>query len=537
MPLSDLPLRVLVLADDRYGANWNIESAAPSIVGALSSFGWKVETASASGTVAPCAWAASRGLKPFATDRRVSEIGDVAAYDALVVLPGQGHEKLLSSVAALELVRRADRAGLAIAAFCRGVRVLARAGILRDRRMTGHADYEDEYRAAGAIYIGYEDKKGKSDAPPPVVDDNLVTSMRSDYFRGWTCDAIRLAAERSRFSRALRAAEPMATARAEHAPEPGRKPRHEPQIERRGETLVFAFPIERGEEEFGLALARSIRDFAGSLSRSRILVLSRAAVDSEALAGLAALGAETLAYDIPAGLPELPFSWLPAAAARAEAEVEGRAGLLAWMAPDSLVLREPSEFLLPPEAALGFRPVHHALIGSRAGSPPDDYWSAIYQACGADPASAFAVVSTVDRSVLRFYPNAGHLAVRPRAGILRAWAENFGCLSSAPSVAATYPRDGRRPVFSHQAFLAATILSRLPRSALRELSFAYNYPLHLHSACPAHLAPRALEDLTVARYDGRAAFPGRAGASGPELPPIGPALSEWLRDVPRITSP
>jgi protease I len=87
-------------------------------------------------------------------------------YDVLVVPGGKAPQALLAHAAALELVRRFGEAGMPLAAICHGPRLLAAAGVLKGRRVTGHASIAGELRRAGARY---EDSAA-------VVDGNLVTS-------------------------------------------------------------------------------------------------------------------------------------------------------------------------------------------------------------------------------------------------------------------------------------------------------------------------------------------------------------------------
>jgi len=502
------PVRALLLVDEGYGANWLIQDGKPSIAGALSALGWEVDVASLSGKVDPCAWGAGKGLMPVST-LRTDAIGDIGSYDLVAVLPGRGHEGLARDPAALDAIRRAHAEGLAVAGLCRGARVLAAAGVVAGRRMTGHPDYAAEYRAAGAEYVGYSDLAKKSDAPPPVVDGNLVTAVRCNYFRAQICEALRIAAANSRAARGAAAAEPPAA-----------------------RTAAFAFMAARGKEKEALALASSLRTFGGALRDSRILAMVAGSADrlpADSRAALEALGVELAPYELPPALDSFPLADKVPAAAAAEARLaaepaSSRPDALVWMDSDTLVVREPSEVLLPAGARLGYRPVHHTVIGSPADSVPDAFWTAVYAACGTDPAAAFPVTAMIDRRRIRFYPNAGFLVVRPSDGLLGAWYADFAKGYELPALAALYDSDQRRQLFAHQAFLAATLLARLPPSAMRELSFAYNYPLHLHGNCPAELKPSRLEDLATMRYDRWANWP----KIGPTLPPSGAALAEWV---------
>jgi len=190
--------RVLLLADDSWGANWNIEDENSSINEMLLSYGWKLHVASVKGEVAACAFAQkATGTKSLRMDLLVRDIASVEDYDAVIVLPGQSHENLLADRRTLDLLREADRKGLVIAAFCRGVRLLAAAGVVRGRRITGHPDYAEEYTAAGADYIGFKDLETKSDAPPPVVYGRLITAVRSKFYREEACAAIRAAVDKA----------------------------------------------------------------------------------------------------------------------------------------------------------------------------------------------------------------------------------------------------------------------------------------------------------------------------------------------------
>jgi putative intracellular protease/amidase len=195
---NDSP-RILLLADDSWGANWNIEDEKSSLSEMFLSYGWKLDLASVKGEVASCEFARqATGVKSLRMDLLISDIGSVKGYAAVIVLPGQSHENLMASRQALELLREADRKGLVVAGFCRSVRVLAAAGIVRGRRITGHPDYAAEYRNAGAVYLGFKDLEKKADAPPPVVDGNIVTVVRSKYYREEAGEAIRTAVENAR---------------------------------------------------------------------------------------------------------------------------------------------------------------------------------------------------------------------------------------------------------------------------------------------------------------------------------------------------
>jgi protease I len=91
---------------------------------------------------------------------------DAADYELLLLPGGEAPAQLCRDPAVLQRVRSFVAAGKPVAAICHGPQVLAAAGVLPGRHVTGHRSVADELRAAGAVY---EDRE-------VVVDDHLVTS-------------------------------------------------------------------------------------------------------------------------------------------------------------------------------------------------------------------------------------------------------------------------------------------------------------------------------------------------------------------------
>ncbi len=307
------------------------------------------------------------------------------------------------------------------------------------------------------------------------MDGNLVTGARSHSLRGLICDAIRIVVENGRATGGPSA-----------------------------RSALFAFPLESGGERAAVLLADSLRRSGGELARSSLAaVVEKGVVVAEgARTRLQGLGVEFVIHGIDPRLEGIPLAEKAEAAAAAEAHaLDRKVEVLVWLDRDSYVLREPSEFLLPGGATLAFRPVHHRRIGSRAAEPLGPFWSIIFDRLGVDPARAFPVVSTIDRERIRFYPNAGCLAVRSEAGLMAAWREALADIAQSEGLTVLTGGDPVKSLFLHQAVLAVTLLKRVPRSALRELSFVYNYSLHLHGKTPVDLKPGRLEDLVTVRYE------------------------------------
>ena len=90
----------------------------------------------------------------------------VKEYDVVILPGGQpGGANLLSNPEVLEMVRYFDRENKYVAAMCSGTLVLAEAGVIEGKRVTGYTGYET--KLTGGIFV------------PEVVavDGNIITSQ------------------------------------------------------------------------------------------------------------------------------------------------------------------------------------------------------------------------------------------------------------------------------------------------------------------------------------------------------------------------
>jgi putative intracellular protease/amidase len=159
-------VKALLLVSAPYGGNYNLLRDVMDI------FGWETSTVGVASTVNACFYGG-----PMAVDSLVGQITDVRKYDCLIVMPAKkadSHRQLLDSPEALALVREAALDTLLVAAFCGGTRVLAAADVIEGVRVTGAPEFMQEYIDSGAIWAG--------DAVPPVLDGNILTSRRGQYY-------------------------------------------------------------------------------------------------------------------------------------------------------------------------------------------------------------------------------------------------------------------------------------------------------------------------------------------------------------------
>ncbi len=162
---------ILLVLDNDYGGN------VPPIITIFERYGWNVTTTGLYATLYSCAYLS----ESMEVDILIPEIGDVTVFDAVSVMPGESHDGLRANQTALDLIRDAMSENLVVSAWCKAVRVLATADVIDGKNITGSSEFESEYVAAGATF---------NELVPPVIDGNLVTGVRSRFYRDEMCQAI-----------------------------------------------------------------------------------------------------------------------------------------------------------------------------------------------------------------------------------------------------------------------------------------------------------------------------------------------------------
>ncbi len=182
-------VEALLLLGRNYGANYYLATDK------FDEFGWNSTVAGLTETIQPCPiYAGPLGCPPITADILFTDLSDFSSYDCLVIMSsshaaGNPCGDILANEAALDLVAQALNEGLVVAAWCTGVRVLAAADIIDGLQVTGNPNYQAEYEAAGAIYLG--------SGTPPVTDERIVTCTRGQYYNIQNCEAVAAAVENS----------------------------------------------------------------------------------------------------------------------------------------------------------------------------------------------------------------------------------------------------------------------------------------------------------------------------------------------------
>ncbi len=273
------------------------------------------------------------------------------------------------------------------------------------------------------------------------------------------------------------------------------------------ERLIFASLIlpDKASETNALLLAESIRTFAGSLSQALLWFFvpeDETQLSSAIRDKLLALNVTLIPFEIDPEVAHFSFTSMAVAAALAESKALSQADLLALLSANTVVLQEPRDFLLRHDKSLGYRPVHHALIGSRYNEPLDAFWTLIYRYCNIPEDRVFPMTTHVDGVKLRPYFNAGCHITRPEEHLLRNWRDTFFKVYLEPPFQGLYEQDRRYKVFMHQAIFSGVVLSTLATDEIQELPPEYNYPLHLHAEDVTDHRPSSLEEVVTFRHEG-----------------------------------
>ena len=273
------------------------------------------------------------------------------------------------------------------------------------------------------------------------------------------------------------------------------------------EKLVFAstvYPSEASETN-ALLLADSIRTFAGSLSKRPILYFTpkhRKQLSTAARDRLFSLKVKLIPFKIDSETLQFPLAGDVSAAAAAESTVYSHTDLLAWLGTNTVVLQEPKDFLLQKEKNLGYRPVHHTLVGSRYDEAIDKFWTLVYHYCKVPEDRIFPMKTHIDETRIRPYFNAGLLITRPYKRLFQTWNDTFFDLYQKLPFRKFYEKNDLYKIFIHQALLSGVILSKFKNDELTELPSTYNYPLHLYAKDVTDHRPSFLEEVVTFRHEG-----------------------------------
>jgi hypothetical protein len=267
-------------------------------------------------------------------------------------------------------------------------------------------------------------------------------------------------------------------------------------------SLVFP---GRPSETNPLLLVDSIRDFAGALSEVPIWCYAPVAdreISATARKRFLDLDVNLIPFEMNPDIAKFPFMRHAHSASLAEAKAETEAECLGWLAPNTIVLREPKHYSLDNGIDLGYRPVHHKLLGMTYDEPLDSFWADVYRLCNVSEDQVFEMRTQVEDLAIRPYFNAGSLIVRPERKILRTWYDTFLNVYQEKIFREYYRKNECYAIFIHQAILSGIILSTLKTDEMAEFPSNYNYPQNLYAEDISGNRPDTLEQCVTIRHEG-----------------------------------
>ena len=269
--------------------------------------------------------------------------------------------------------------------------------------------------------------------------------------------------------------------------------------------IVFVSYMKNADFDLNICLlVSSIRNFAGLYTNASIWIMVPSDVteiDQDMTIFLRSQKVELIQYDAHPMFMKIPLEELVYASATAESLAKEKFELLVWLDSNTLILHEIESILPENGKLLGYRPVHHTLIGSKIDEPLDSFWGLIYSKFSVFDKNLFPMKTHVDGNTIRPYFNAGFLICKPKNGILEYWKEEFLELAYESDFKTFYTKNAIYSIFIHQAILTGCILSKLKQNQLQELPFECNYPIHLYQNSSEEFKPKDLSMLLTVRFE------------------------------------
>ena len=170
---SQEDVNILFLMDHQFGANYEY------IREIFEGYGWGITTASVDKEITHCIY----GSDNLTVDLVVEQLADISnEYDCLSIMPGSAHTTLEESSTVIDMIKDVNAEGMLITTWCKAISVLIEADIIQGKNITGYSGFQDECEAAGATF---------NLQSPPIRDGNLITAVRSRFYRNETCELIR----------------------------------------------------------------------------------------------------------------------------------------------------------------------------------------------------------------------------------------------------------------------------------------------------------------------------------------------------------
>ena len=269
--------------------------------------------------------------------------------------------------------------------------------------------------------------------------------------------------------------------------------------------MVFAMVADQEYQlEYVNLLAESVHKFGGKYSNVAIWVytaIEEERLDSTLITNLENNSVKINKVSVPEEARWFFFASKVYAAAEAEKSAAGKYDILAWLNFDTILLKEPTEFVLPGNVSLGYRPVMHRNIGLGINDPLDDFWKRAFELMQVSEDTVFPMVTPADQDSIKPYINAGCLIVNPNKGILQNWVSNFEILYKDQTLRDMCEANIKKRIFIHQAALTGALLNYLKPDEYVELPETVNYPLFFNEMFGSKKDFHNITDVVTFRHE------------------------------------
>jgi hypothetical protein len=273
------------------------------------------------------------------------------------------------------------------------------------------------------------------------------------------------------------------------------------------EEVVFVIVVATPQDlSSSRVLIDSLRSFGGLLGGAEVL-LFEADARKAPCGSLEGERVRVVPLAVPDRFQGFLFSEKVWACREAERLMPPGTNSVAYLTPQSLIVRPPVELHLTAEHDVALRPVHIRNVGLPVEEPLDAFWRGVYDSVGIGD-TASTVESFVDGQRIRAYFNTGVFSINPGMGLLRRWSECFGELVSNRRFQASACGDVRHKIFLHQAVFSAIVARDVPEERIWKLSPEYSYPYHLQRLVPAARRAAVLNDLVCPVFEDHPPDPG-----------------------------
>ncbi|MFC2139770.1 DJ-1/PfpI family protein [Bacteroidota bacterium] len=168
-------INLITVFDNKFGANNYLNRDV------YEQYGWNITIAGLRDSIPGCNFYSDPfKIKPFVPDIKFDEIVNVDYYDAVAIMPATSYyqkdpfREIMNSKKSIDIIKEAAAKNIPISTICSGARVLAKADLIKGKKILGQPPFKDEYTKAGAVFLGKDF--------PPQIDGCVMTGSRDQYY-------------------------------------------------------------------------------------------------------------------------------------------------------------------------------------------------------------------------------------------------------------------------------------------------------------------------------------------------------------------